>query len=225
MTIKAVFFDIDGTLVDSNDYHVTAWEEAFARSGSTVARHEIHGQIGKGADMLIPALLPDADDETRHQLAQAHGTIFKSAFLERVEPFPSARDLLLRTQESGLQVVLASSASQGELDHYLQLLDAQSIVTATTCADDVEHTKPDPDIFASALSKLPGVEASEVIVIGDTPYDIEAARRCGMAAVGLRSGKFPDQSLWEANPVALYDDVAAILADFANSPISQPWKT
>jgi membrane protein len=215
MTIKAVLFDIDGTLVDSNDYHVMAWEEAFAREGAGIGPDAIHQQIGKGADMLIPTLLPDATDVIRQRLTQAHGEIFKGKYLDLVVPFPSARDLLLRTQDSGKQVVLASSASRPELEHYLQLLDANSIVAETTSADDVEHTKPAPDIFASALGKLSGIEAQEAIVIGDTPYDIEAASRCGISAIGVRSGKFPDATLRDAGAVALYDDVAAILSDFA----------
>ena len=118
-------------------------------------------------------------------------------------------------------MVLASSASQPELEHYLDLLDARGLVAATTSSDDVEHTKPAPDIFATALAKLPGIGAEEVLVVGDTPYDIEAAKKCGIAAVGLRSGKFPDEVLVGAGAVAIYDDAAALLSRYADSPLGQ----
>ena len=219
MAIKAVLFDIDGTLVDSNDYHVNAWEEAFAGVGARFDRQIIHDQIGKGTDMLVPTLLPDTDEDDQEKLGEAHGDAFKSKFLDQVEPFPMAHALLKRVQEAGQQVVLASSASKAELDHYLDLLDARDLVSGTTSAEDVENTKPAPDIFATALKKA-GLAAEEVIVVGDTPYDIEAAKKCGIATIGLRSGKFPDDALQQAGAIALYDDVAALLRDYDNSPLA-----
>ena len=221
MTIKAILFDIDGTLVDSNDHHVLAWEEAFEGVGATFDRQTIHDQIGKGTDMLVPTLLPDTDEAAQEELGDAHGKAFKSKFLKQVKPFVGAHDLLVRVHEAGQQVVLASSASKAELDHYLDLLDVRNLVAATTSADDVENTKPAPDIFATALKKIAPLTADDVIVVGDTPYDIEAAGKCGIAAIGLRSGKFSDQSLQEAGAVALYDDVAALLADYDQSPLGR----
>jgi membrane protein len=221
MTIKAVLFDIDGTLVDSNDLHVQAWQEAFETVGATFAPDVIHDQIGKGADMLIPALLPKANEAKQEKLGEAHGIAYKSKYLKRVVPFLEARDLLLRVHGSGRKVVLASSASEQELEHYLDLLGAREIVSATTSADDVKHTKPAPDIFATALKKVAPFSASEVIVVGDTPYDVEAALKCGIAAVAVRSGKFADDALRHAGAVALYDDVAALLAEFDSSPLAR----
>jgi phosphoglycolate phosphatase-like HAD superfamily hydrolase len=116
--------------------------------------------------------------------------------------------------------VLASSASAEELDHYLDLLDAHDLVETTTSSDDVEKTKPAPDIFATALKKLGDIDPADVVVVGDTPYDIEAAGKCGIPAVGLRSGKFPDDVLRKAGAVAIYDDVAALLADYDASPLA-----
>lgn len=221
MRVKAVFFDIDGTLVDSNDFHVSAWLAAFEREGFSFDRAMIHSQIGKGADMLIPSLVPDANSATGERLAQFHGEIFKQKFLDRVKPFPSAHDLLTRVHESGRGVLLASSASGEELEHYLRLLDARALVKASTSADDVEQTKPAGDIFAAALKKVAPLAANQVIVVGDTPYDVEAARRCGIAAVAVRSGKFPEGSLREPGPVAVYDDVATLLRGFEGSPLAQ----
>jgi membrane protein len=220
MTIKAILFDIDGTLVDSNDQHVLTWEEVFRDEGETFDRQVIHGQIGKGADMLVPTLMPGTDEDTLERLANAHGEIFKTKFLDVVKPFPGAHDLLVRVHKAGQTVVLASSASKSELDHYLDLLDARDLVAATTSADDVASTKPAPDIFATALGKLDGCNADEVLVVGDTPYDIEAASKCGIGTIALRSGKFSDEALRGAGAVCLYDDVAALLADYDSSPLA-----
>ena len=221
MVIDAIIFDIDGTLVDSNEQHVLAWEEAFDRVGATFDRQVIHDQIGKGSDMLVPTLLPDADPAAQKDLRHAQGEVYKSKFLKSVRPFPGARDLLVRAHEAKQKVVLASSASKAELEHYLDLLNVRDLVSATTSADDVEHTKPAPDIFAAALAKVAPLEAGNVIVVGDTPYDIQAAAKCGISTIGLRSGKFSDEALLEAGSVALYDDVAALLADYDESPLGR----
>ncbi|MET1085455.1 MAG: HAD family hydrolase [Burkholderiales bacterium] len=220
MPIHAILFDIDGTLVDSNDLHVLAWQEAFAGVGKVFDAQTIHDQIGKGTDMLVPTLMPDADDALQEKLGQAHGSAFKAEYLQQVRPFPGAHDLLVRVHGAGQKVVLASSASTQELEHYLQLLGVEDLVAATTSADDVESTKPAPDIFAVALEKLAPLTAGEVLVVGDTPYDIEAAAKCGIGAVAVRSGKFPDRTLQDAGAIAIYDDVAALLADYAASPLN-----
>jgi HAD superfamily hydrolase (TIGR01509 family) len=219
MPLKAVLFDIDGTLVDSNDMHVAAWEEAFAKIDRHFERQVIHDQIGKGTDKLVPALLPDLDDDAIEELGQAHAAIFKDRYLKDVKPFSGAPAILDYVHKRGLQVVLASSASGAELDHYLQLLDARELVSATTSSDDVEQTKPAPDIFATALARLTDVKADEAVVIGDTPYDIEAAAKCGIAAIAVRSGGFPDDILTRAGAIAIYDDVAALLAGYDTSPL------
>lgn len=221
MQIKAILFDIDGTLVDSNAFHVTAWQEAFATIGKSFDPQVIHDQIGKGTDMLVPTLLPGIDADAQEKLGETHGEIFKAKFLDRVQPFADARAILARVQADGLRVVLASSASKQELDHYIDLLDAQEIVSETTSADDVERTKPATDIFATALEKVAPLAPDEVMVVGDTPYDIEAARKCGIAAIGVRSGGFADEALTDVGAVALYDDVAHLLRDYAQSPLAR----
>lgn len=221
MQIKAILFDIDGTLVDSNQAHVLAWQEAFTRILKAFNRETIHAQIGKGADMLVPALLPDADDATRKTVTEAHAEIFKSRYLEKVKPFAGARDLLVHAHGTGRQIVLASSASEEELEHYVDLLDIRGLLAASTSSGDVARTKPAPDIFSTALGKLANLAPDEAIVVGDTPYDIEAAGKCGIGAIGLRSGKFPDAVLNQAGALVLYDDVSALLADYANSPLAR----
>ncbi len=215
---QAILFDIDGTLVDSNDAHVEAWWRAFAAEGHEIARWAIHEQIGKGADNLLPSLLPDSPDDVRDRLARAHGDIYKGEYLPRVQPFPGAREILVKAVASGQKVVLASSASREELDHYVQLLHAGDLLTATTSKDEVEHSKPSADIFASALERT-GHAAQDAIVIGDTPYDMAAARGAGVDAIAVLSGGFSEETLRACAPVAVYDNVGEILAHYESSPL------
>jgi membrane protein len=213
---NAVFFDIDGTLVDSNDLHIEAWLRAFAEAGHDLPRERIAGQIGKGADNLVPALLPGTSDDDAEALGERHGAIFKGEYMERVRPIARARDLVARVHEAGSTVVLASSAGKEELDHYLDLLGIGEMVALSTTSDDVGTSKPAPDIFAVARDKAQ-VAADTVTVVGDSPFDMDAARTCGMRRVAVRSGGFDDPALTEAGAQAIYDDVAALLAGFDDS--------
>lgn len=215
---KAILFDIDGTLVDSNNFHVLAWAEAFHAAGHDFRLAQLHAQIGKGADNFVRALLPDASDEEAEALGKMHGKLFREHYAGRLQPFPGARDLLARCKEEGSIVVLATSASAEELDHHLDVLGVREIVDGFTSADDVAHSKPCPDIFEAAAKKA-GVAPLEALVIGDTPFDISAARRAGMDAVAVRSGLFPDEDL--ADAIAIYDDVGDLLAHFDESPLSR----
>lgn len=218
MAVRAVFFDIDGTLVDSNRYHVEAWSRVFAATGHPIDRDRIAGQIGKGTDNLVPTLLPGTPDDVMERMGDLHGAFFKNDYMPRVRAFPGARDLLARVRDSGRTVVLASSASKAELDHYLTVLDARELVDVKTTGDDVENTKPAPDIFAVALQKA-GVPASETAVVGDAPYDMDAARQLGTVRIAVRSGRFGDDALVEAGAQHLYDDVADLLSQFDRSPL------
>jgi membrane protein len=212
--IAAALLDIDGTLVDSNGFHVLAWRRAFADARFDISQESIRRQIGKGADMLIPSLLPQANDETRRRIADRHGEIFKSRYLPRVQPFPRAADLVRRLRAAGVRVVLASSSSGEEVDHYVGLLGVADALTATTSSDDVEHTKPAGDVFAAALVKVAPVEAADCIVVGDTPYDVIAARKCGMQTIALLSGGFEESWLRREGAVAVYGDTAELLEGF-----------
>jgi len=219
--IKALFFDVDGTLVDSNEQHVVAWHDAFAEHGFRIDRDAIRSQIGKGADMLVPALLPDASDDVREALAARHGELFKGKHLDTVKPFPQAAALVRHVHESGRRVVLASSADAKEVEHYVTLLGIKDALDAMTTIDDAESSKPAGDIFAAALAKVAPLNPDEVIVIGDTPYDVEAAAKCGIRTVAVRSGGFAEDLLLGSGAIALYDDVADLLAHFDESPICQ----
>lgn len=222
MPTKAILFDIDGTLVDSNEHHVSAWQEAFRRHGHELDRATIHEQIGKGGDNLVPSLLPDADPEHRQKIDEAHGEVFKGEYLPKVKGFRGARELLERTKRSGRKVVLASSAARDELEAHIETLDARDLLFETTSKDDVDRSKPAPDIFSAALDKLDGVAPEEALVIGDTPYDMEAARRCGIPAVAVRSGGFSDEQLRQAGASAVFEDVEELLERFDEIFASEP---
>jgi membrane protein len=216
--ITTLLFDIDGTLVDSNEYHVTAWQEVLREAGHEFPREQIHGQIGKGGDNLLPALLPDLSEEEQEAIAGKHGPRYQQHYLEQVRPFPGARDLLARGKEEGFTVALATSANPEELEYYVELLDARELIDVTTSKGDVEATKPAPDIFAAAVSKA-GVRPEEALVIGDTPYDVLAANRAEVQAIGLLSGGFPEEDLRSAGAIAIYQDAADLLANWDSSPI------
>ena len=216
MKIRAILFDIDGTLVDSNEQHVNAWAFAFREEGHPQELGAIRSQIGKGGDLLVPTLLPIADDAVQKRIADRHGERFKEMYLDHVRAFPSATDLVTKVNGTGRKVVLASSATRDELDHYVDLLGVGDLLAATISIDDVEASKPEPDVFAAALGKI-GVTPGEAIVVGDTPYDVEAAFKAGVPAIGLTSGPFDEAQMREAGAVAVYADIAALLDAFDRS--------
>ena len=219
MTLQAILFDIDGTLVDSNEQHVIAFALAFREAGHPLEDEAIRKQIGKGGDLLLPALLPDVPKAVQEAISARHGAFFKELYLNRVRPFPHARDLIARVHADGRKVVLASSAKREELEHYVALLDIADMLAASTSIDDVETSKPAPDIFGAALAKI-GVAPADAIVVGDTPYDIEAALKAGIAAIGLTSGPFDADELKDAGAIAIYADVADLLDCYDNSPLA-----
>ena len=216
MQKRAILFDIDGTLIDSNDAHVEAWQRAFAGEGYMFSRTAIHAQIGKGGDNLLPSLLPGAADDIVERIDRAHGEIYRRDFLPRVEPFPGAKEILKSLVERGHTVMLASSASRNEVDQYVKLLDADGLLSGTTSTDDVAHSKPCPDIFAAALART-GCPAERAMVIGDTPYDIIAARRTGIDAIAVLSGGIHEDLLRSSGAVAIYRDVAELGANYESS--------
>ena len=218
MQIKALILDIDGTLLDSNWQHVDAWREAFAAEGFEFDRQTIHDQVGKGGDNLVPTLVPDAPPHVQERLEKAEGPIYKDKYRDGIRPFPGARELIVEGKRRGQQVVLASSANGPDLDFYVDLLDAKELLSSATSKDDVDHSKPCPDIFRAALEKL-GVGPQEAVVVGDTPYDISAAAKIGLKTIAVRSGGFTDEQLRGA--VEIYDDVAELLANYDNSYLSR----
>lgn len=220
MPLQAILFDIDGTLIDSNDLHAQAWDEAFRRFGQHVPLPAIRGQIGKGGDNLMPALLPaDVVEAEGEKLEKARGELFKVDYFSRVRPFPGVRPLFERLRADGRTIVLASSGKREEVDHHIELLDVGELIAGSTTADDAEHSKPYPDIFTAAL-KQAGVGADDALVVGDTPYDVTAAAKVGLRTIALRCGGFDEAVLREAGAAELWDDPADLHANYERSIVS-----
>jgi membrane protein len=219
MPLKAIFFDLDGTLVDSNEFHVMAWDEAFRDHGHPTSHQEIRSQIGKGADMLIPALFPSLDEKARTAIADRHGDIFRTRYLEQVKAFPHASDLIEMLHAQDKRVILASSAEKTEVERYIQLLKVGPMLKGIVTKDDVANSKPTGDIFAAALSLVFPMSASETLAIGDTPYDVESALHSNIKTIGVRSGGFSGQILAEAGAPYIYASIKELFDTFDTSPL------
>jgi HAD superfamily hydrolase (TIGR01549 family) len=219
--IKAVIFDVDGTLVDSVDLHARAWQEALAHFGKQVEYERVRYQIGKGGDQLLPVFLSKKElEEFGEELEKYRGELFKREYLSRVKGFPSVRELFERIKQDGLAIALASSAKEEELSAYKRIAKIEDLVEEQTSADDAEKSKPHPDIFEAALARLDETKASEAIVVGDTPYDAEAAGKAGVKTIGFLSGGFPEEDLRAAGCIRIYKDATDLLAQYDSSPLA-----
>jgi HAD superfamily hydrolase (TIGR01549 family) len=218
---KAAIFDVDGTLLDSVDLHALAWHEAMVKFGHDVGFEQARGQIGKGGDKLIPHFLSeDAQRDHGKEMEEWRGNRFKSKYLPLVRPFSAVPDLLRRVKGAGVRIAVASSAKKDELDKYLDIAGIGDLVEVTTCSDDVEESKPAPDIFEAVLKKL-GVEGRDAVAIGDTPYDAEAAGKAKITIVGVLCGGFTENSLRQAGCAQVYPGPAALLACFGDSLLAR----
>jgi HAD superfamily hydrolase (TIGR01509 family) len=220
-SLKAVVFDVDGTLIDSVDVHAQAWVDAFAEFGHAVRFGDVRRQIGKGGDQLMPVFLSKAEiDRFGEELEERRGALFKERYLHRIKPFPGVRELFQRMIADGKAIALASSAKEDELAQYKKIANIADLIDVETSSDDAEKSKPHPDIFRAALAKLDIAEPGRVLVVGDTPYDAEAAARAGLRTVGLLCGGWSEDELRWAGCVAVFRDPADILARYAESPLS-----
>jgi HAD superfamily hydrolase (TIGR01509 family) len=218
--LRAILFDVDGTLVDTNDLHVAAWRDTFLAAGRDIAPAAIRAQVGKGADNLIPALLPGIAPEEQEAIERLHKPIFERDYLPRARPFPGVRPLFERLHVEGVRIVLASSSSRKEVDFHIALTGCEDLVAFVVSKDDVASSKPCPDIFEAALARLapPGPEG--VVVVGDTIWDAIAAAKAGLPAMGLRCGGSCDRDLLDAGMIALFDDPADLLARHFAGPVA-----
>ncbi|XUM02894.1 HAD family hydrolase [Streptomyces venezuelae ATCC 10712] len=216
---RAALFDVDGTLVDTNHLHVVAWWEAFRQGGHRVQTHAVHRALGLPGDRLMDALLAPSRDRTADaDLSAAHDTLYATAF-ERLQAFDEAGALLRTLADDGWAVVLVTSAEDRELTALRRALDADDALTDTATADDVERGKPAPDPIRHALS-LVDVPADRAVFVGDSVWDMRAARRAGVASAGLLCGGIPRADLIEAGAAAVYDDPADLLARLRTSPFA-----
>lgn len=207
---RGVLLDVDGTLLDSNHAHARAWEEALAKEGFAPGFDRIRRLIGMGGDKVVPLLTGIPDEDPRaERLKKERGRIFRTKYLSRLRPFPLARALLEELGRRRLMRVVASSASSDDLAALLAQGGFTDHVDATVSGDDVDRSKPDPDIVATALEKA-HLRSDEAVLVGDTPYDVAAARRAGVDAIAVRSGGWSDDELDGA--VAIVDDVATVHA-------------
>lgn len=213
--LQAVLLDVDGTLVDSNDAHAQAWLEVFQRNGYPGTFEWVRELIGKGGDKLIPEVtgLEDHSHEAK-RLSKERSALFFREYLPQLQPFPQAEALLRRLHDAGLRLVVTSSANEAELRPLLEVCGALPFVQQQTSSSDVKHSKPDPDIVQVALRKA-GCSAGEAVMLGDTPYDVQAATKANVPAIAVRSGGHPDSAL--SGALAIYDDVADLLANFERS--------
>jgi HAD superfamily hydrolase (TIGR01509 family) len=200
---SAVLLDVDGTLVDSNDAHAHAWVAAFEEANVRVEFARVRRCIGMGSDKLMP-LTCGISEDTREgkRISQRRGDIFKAQWLPGLKPFADAERLVKELKARGLTIVAASSAKEDELRPLLEIAGAAWILDDATSSDDADGSKPDPDIIVAALRRA-RVAAEDAVMIGDTPYDVEAARRAGVRTIAFRCGGWSDEQLQGA--IAVYD--------------------
>lgn len=218
--IKGVIFDVDGTIVDSVDLHAQAWQEAFKKFGREVPFEKVRHQIGKGGDQLMPVFFSKEELERfGKEMEEYRGEIYKRDHLSRVTGFPKVRELFERIRRDDKRIALASSAKKDELEVYKEIARISDLIEAETSADDAEKSKPHPDIFEAALKRLGGIAPEKIMVIGDTPYDAEAAGKARLRTVGVLCGGFSEEELRAAGCIAIYKDPADLLALYDDSPL------
>ena len=214
---KAVLFDVDGTLIDSNDQHARAWVAALAEAGYTVPFERVRPLIGMGGDKVLPELVPGLTEESEAGKAIAKSRVrwFMEHELKTIPPTRGARELLEAVRKRGARIVVATSAKKEELDALLARGDLAPLIDMATTSDDAEESKPDPDIIGAALKKA-GVGANEAVMIGDTQYDVEAAHKAGVACVALLCGGNDAATLREAD--AIYADPSELTGALDRPP-------
>ncbi len=206
--IRTILLDIDGTLMDTNYLHVEAWEQAFEEVGERPPRYKIHHQVGKGSDRLIPEFVEDG--EAGERVSELHGE-FYAKLQDRGHPLPGAKELIASLVDRGYEVWFATSAKPEELEHHMEELEAEGKVAGVVSSEEVEGTKPAPDIFELTLQRA-GVSPDETVAVGDAIWDIESASAAGIRTVAvLTGGAFSEGELREAGAVEVYEDCAALL--------------
>src|SRR2546421_2208634 len=217
--IHAVIFDVDGTLVDSNDAQARSWVDALKEFGYSVPYEKVRPLIGMGGDKVLPETIGvQKDSEKGKQISKRRSEIFKEKYLPTIQAFPGAQELLNRMREQGLKLAIASSAQPDELRSLLQIVGAADLIEDKTSSEDAKRSKPDPDVMQVTLKKV-GYPPNEVVMIGDTPYDIEAASKVGVGTIAFRCGGWNDADL--AGAIAIYNDPADLLAHYDSSPLVQ----
>ncbi|MGB0096682.1 MAG: HAD family hydrolase [Solirubrobacteraceae bacterium] len=217
--MAVAILDIDGTLVDTNYHHAIAWFRAFRQHGIVLPIWRIHRHIGMGGDQLIGALTDERFEEREGDSIRAAEKVLYMELVGEVEPMQGARQLLEEIKRRGHSVVLASSAKADEVEHYVELLDAPTIADAWTTSADVEQTKPQPDLVNSALQKAQA-DAKDAVMVGDTPWDVQAAKSAKVPTIAVRTGGFGQDELEEAGAAAVFESVAELLERLDETKLS-----
>lgn len=221
--MRTLIFDVDGTLVDSVALHARSWQEAFARHGKRVARAAIAHQIGKGGDQLVRVFLtPREARQFGDALREQRDREFQRRYLRRVRPFPKVAALMQRLQQDGFRVFLGSSGKKLEINHYIHLLGIGRYIDGFTTSEDADAAKPHPDIFEAVLRKARHPPRDHVLVVGDSPYDAQAAQRAGLTSIGVLCGGFSARSLKRAGCSDVFRDPADLWRRYTYSP--WPWR-
>jgi HAD superfamily hydrolase (TIGR01509 family) len=219
--IRGFLLDIDGTLLDSNDAHAEAWERALTEAGFAVPFSRIRPLVGMGGDKVVPLLTGlSADSPKGERLQERRGEIFRSELLPALRPFPKARELLEELGRRRIRRVVATSASEDDMHALLEQAGVGDLMDETVTHDDVDRSKPDPDIVATALARV-SLRPEQAMLVGDTPYDVEAALRARVPPIGVRSGGWRDNDLHGA--VAVFDDVSELCAHLDDVLLSKSW--
>jgi HAD superfamily hydrolase (TIGR01509 family) len=214
---RAAILDIDGTLVDTNFHHAIAWYRAFHQHELVLPIWRIHRHIGMGGDQLVESLCgKDVENEKGDDIRAAEKVLY-SELIGEVEPLQGARELIEDLKERGHAVVLASSAKEDEVDHYLELLDARELADGWTTSADVEATKPEPDLVQAAIEKA---GSGEAVMVGDTTWDCEAAKRAGIETVAVLTGGFSEAELRDAGAVAVYRSIDELRESLDETPLT-----
>jgi len=220
MALQGVILDVDGTLVLSNDAHAQAWVDAFAAFGYEVPFEQVRPLIGMGGDQVIPQMVPGLTDEEGDgkAISERRKELIINHYGPKLEPANGSRQLILKMKDAGLKLIIASSATSQELEVLLKAAQVDDLLDEATTSSDAEASKPAPDIVEVALSKLQ-IEPNQVLMLGDTPYDIQSAGAAGVVMIAVRCGGFDDAQL--SGAIAIYDDPADLLAHYADSPLDK----
>lgn len=218
---QAVIFDLDGTLLDSNDLHVAAWDEAFRHFGKHFPMEELRKQIGKGSDQYLPEFLsPDELSKLGKPIDEYRSALFRKKYLPLVKPFPKVRELFERIRADGKRIALATSSHEEDVKTYTELAGIDGLFDSQVTADEAGESKPAPDVFQKALDKLK-LSGDQAIAVGDTRFDVEAAKKIGLQTIGLLCGRAADaETLRKAGAMAVYKDPADLLASYDGSPLA-----
>ena len=211
--------DIDGTLVDTNYQHALGWYRAFRRHGIVLPVWRIHRHLGMGGDQVVEALTDEGtENQVGDKIRETEKELY-SELIDEVEPMEGSRELIAELGQRGHVVVLASSAKEDEVEHYLDLLDARDLADAWTTSADVEATKPAPDLVHSALEKVGG-SADDAVMIGDTPWDVKAAERAGVGTLAVLTGGFAIEELSESGAREVFESVADLRTSLDRTPLA-----